>query len=52
MDAYGISIHGKRIDRIGEIHGNLIQKGISVDEDTLRKWLQIAALHIDPPPKE
>lgn len=48
---HGTSAHAGRIDRIGEVIDELSRVGVTVSEDTLRKWLQDGAALIEAPVK-
>lgn len=49
MDGYGIDIHASRLTGISELVSALSEKGISITEETLSKWLKKAAKVIDKP---
>ena len=45
---YGIDIHAKKLERLKEMNDDLLLEGVSVDSDTLSKWIKEASNHIDP----
>jgi flagellar biosynthesis GTPase FlhF len=50
--AYGFDVNANRTRTSGEIVGDLQRLGLSLDEDTVRKYLQEAKGLIPPEPKE
>lgn len=48
-DGYGIDIHANRLTGIADLRTNLAVAGVNIDEDTLSKWLKLAAEVIDRP---
>lgn len=46
---YGMDIHANRLTGIDVLHADLATVGAPIDQDTLRKWLKLAAEVIDRP---
>jgi hypothetical protein len=47
LGGYGYDPKAERSKVVPEIVGDLAQRGISIDDDTVRKWLRVAASEVD-----